>query len=74
LPTHLRVNLGEDPPGWLTPADDIDNPVPEPSTASAAAEDRAGHEGGAADYPDNAGESLKGGPSTPAAGRHRAAE
>jgi hypothetical protein len=31
--TDLRVNLSDDPPGWVTPEEDGANPLPEPASA-----------------------------------------
>ena len=72
--TDLRINLSDDPPGWITPDDDIDDRSPEPSAKPPTGKNRPEQETGTADRSTNPGQSLKADPPRPAPGRHRAAE
>ncbi len=72
--TDLRVNLGDDPPDWLTPVDDIADLAREPSPVSLPTEDPSEQEGGTAANSTGPSRGLTGDPTGPAAGRHRAAD
>lgn len=73
--TDLRVNLGEDPPDWLTPPDDIADPAPGPAAAPPPTEEHPVPDTGTPTDPARCDGNLKGDPpQVPAVGRHRAAE
>jgi hypothetical protein len=73
--TDLRINLSDDPPGWLTPMDDTTDPDPEPEpVASPATEDHAVPAIGTTAQPDQPDANLEDDRPAPRVGRHRAAE
>jgi hypothetical protein len=71
--TDLRVNLGDDPPDWLTPEDDID-PAPSLSTVPLPTGDHPVRDSGTTARSADPSGSRNSGPHRPAVGRHRAAE
>lgn len=71
--TDLRVNLSEDPPDWLTPADDTNDPPTEFSPLPLPTKDHTGQHSDTMVGATNPS-SLKGDPPGLAAGRHRAAD
>jgi hypothetical protein len=71
--TDLRVTLGDDPPGWLTPEDDAADPAPGPAAAPPPSEDHAVPDTGKLAHTAGPDGNLKGDPPGPAVGRHRAA-